>query len=198
MIDYSSVASRPLDHVCNLHGFSCGEAVIDDWVRRDCMVMHERYRSRVVTYHDGDDVNPIGLFSLKLVLEHEKQVRKSPLDPGPWLTNAYFPTLHLEYLGVCRNHQGLGMGKFMLMEVVERFCVLTEAVGVPALTLQPLDESLRPFYAARNFIDYGSDGGMLLTAQTALALHRSPHILEAKAANDDADEDGQPSTAPTA
>lgn len=184
MIDYASVAARPLDHVCNLHGFECGEAIIDDWAHRRCMTMHDRYRARVVTYHVGEDINPVGLFSLKLVIEHERQVRTS-FNPTPWLNNAHFPALHLEYLGVCRHHQNQGLGTFMLMEAIEKFCVMAETAGVPVLTLQPLNENLRPFYKARNFVDYGTDGGMLLTAQTALELHRTPPALKSNPANDD-------------
>lgn len=171
MVDFELVRARPLESGCNLGSFSCGEKAIDDWVRTHAMVRHNRFRSRVVTFHEGDDPNPLGLFSMKMVLEQEKEVRTS-MDIKAWVRNACFPALHLEYLGVCNKHRSQGLGSYMLLEVIERFCVIAEMTGVPALTLQPLNPALRDYYLARNFVDYGRNGGMLISSETAISLFR--------------------------
>jgi len=171
MVDFERVISCPLEAGRNLSDFSCGVSAIDDWLSRKGHVLHSKFRSRIVTYRHDDEQDVLGFYSLKIVLEREKEVRTT-FDARPWVLNATFPALHLEFVGVCARHQGQGLGTYMLMECIERFCMIAETTGVPALTLQPLTPELRPYYAARNFVEYGSSGGMLLTAQTALALRR--------------------------
>lgn len=172
MVDLERVAARPLDHNCNLGSFSCGERSIDDWVQSQAMVRHERFRSRVVTYHEDDDLTPRALYSLKMVLEHEKEVRKT-FDVKAWVSNARFPALHLEYLGVCKDHQGQGLGSVILLDAISKFCTVAQLTGVPVLTLQPLNPELRRYYGARNFVDYGRNGGMLIRAETAMKLFQA-------------------------
>jgi hypothetical protein len=185
MLDLERVSARSLGYDCNLESFSCGEHSIDDWVRKDALVQHERFRSRVVTYHEDEDPNPRGVYSLKIVLESEKEVRKT-LDVRRWVTYARFPALHLQYLGVCSNHKSQGLGSYILMDVLDKFCLLAEMTGVPVLTLQTLNPDLKEYYGARNFVEYGRNGGMLISAETALKLVRgtsavSPNGLDSGA-----------------
>lgn len=170
MIDLTLVASRPLDGDCNVEGFCCGEDALDSWLRRRALKHHAAYRSRIVTYHQSGEM--LGFYSLKLVLEKERDVRQH-FDPRAWTTSARFPALHLEFLGVCAKHQKQGLGTFMLMEALDVFCIMAETTGVPAMTLTPLGPDLREYYEQRQFTSYGSNGGMLMTAQTAIELRDS-------------------------
>lgn len=176
MLNLERVSARSLDYGCNLESFSCGEKSIDDWAHRDALVQHGRFRSRVITYHEGPDPNPRGIYSLKMVLESEKEVRKT-LDVRRWVTNSWFPALHLEYLGVCSKHKSQGLGSYILMDVISKFCLLAEMTGVPVLTLQTLNPELKKYYGSRNFVEYGRNGGMLIAAETALALTRQSEPL---------------------
>lgn len=122
-----------------------------------------------MTYHVGETPRLLGLYSLTLVLESERDIRKST-DVSRWTTRGLFPALHLEFLGVCKEHQGKGLGSFMMMEAISTFRSMAEKAGVPILTLRPLKADLERYYADRNFIPYGQNGNMMMSAKTALAL----------------------------
>lgn len=123
----------------------------------------------MVTAHEEGAEQPIGLYSLTLVLERTREMARAH-DVRRWTRNGFFPALHLEYLGVCEEWQGQGLGSFMMMDVVSTFCLLAEKTGIPVLTLYPLNPELRPYYAERNFVPYGSGTGMVMKAETAFRL----------------------------
>ncbi|MBA4001069.1 GNAT family N-acetyltransferase [Brevundimonas sp.] len=164
-----TVVGRPLADDCPLHKFQCGEDLIDQWAKKKALVGHSRFKARVMTFHAGEDPEPLGLYSLTLVLESEKEIRKTR-DVTRWTRDGLFPALHLEYLGVCRKAQGQGLGTFMMMDVIAGFRQIAEKAGVPILTLRPLNPQLTPYYEKRNFICYGVSGGMMMSNETAIRL----------------------------
>jgi len=158
-----------LSDACRLDAFRCGEPLIDDWARRHALDRHNRFKARVVTCHDGETGALVGLYSLTLVLEQVREMKRAH-DVTRWATNGVFPALQLEYLGVCERHKRLGIGSFLTMDAVTTFSRLAETTGVPVLTLQPLNADLVPYYRDRNFLPYGRGGGMMMLAETAIRL----------------------------
>lgn len=163
------MTTRPLEAACPLSRFDCDEATINTWARKEASPRHEKFKARVVTCHDGDGAEPIGLYSLMLVLEKEKAIRKTS-DVSRWVRDGFFPALHFEYLGVAKSHQGHGVGRFLTTDAIIAFSYLAEKIGVPVMTLRPLNRELTPFYAARNFVPYGNENQMMMSAETAIRL----------------------------
>ncbi len=128
------------------------------------------FKARVITAHETDgQAEPIGLYSLTLVLEKERDMRKA-LDVNRWTLNGMFPALNLEFLGVCEPFKKQGLGGLLMMDAITTFSHLAEKAGIPILTLYPLKKDLVPYYRDRNFLPYGPGDGMMMSAETAIKL----------------------------
>lgn len=168
-LDFNSISLRLLADDCPLGGFSCGEKEIDEWVHRRALTRHQGYKARVKTAHDDESGDLLGLYSLTLILERERELRSSDLFKS-FIQNGYIPTLHFEYLGVCQTIQNGGLGKYLTLDAIAIFADMAEHTGIPLLTLFPLTERLRAYYGERNFVSYGSNGRMMMSAETAIRL----------------------------
>lgn len=166
-----------------LESFTCGEQEIDKWLRKHALQKHSGYKARVCTFAEVPGSPILGFYSLRIVLEQERELRKT-FDVAGWANKGSFPALHLEYLAVRKSHHGVGLGRFMMAEVQEKFCEVAELTGVPMLTLRPLNEALVPYYKDRGFVPYGRNGSMMLDARKALrARAEAQAVLEAANGN---------------
>ena len=161
---------RPLSTDCPRGAFSCGESDIDNWFIDDAARCIDKYHFRVTTAHIGDEAEPIGFYSLGLILEPERFLSGT----GPIKLRAqggHYPALHLEYIGVLEELQGLGIGTDMMQRVLTTFRSAVVDFGIPVLTLKPLRPCLDKFYADLGFVAYAAHRGehrMMLTAQLAI------------------------------
>ena len=167
-LDFNKITLNPLAADCSLGGFSCGEPDIDDWVSKKALARHVAFKARVTAAHD-DATRLLGLYSLTLVLERERDLRSSE-GLKAFIQYGHIPTLHFEYLAVCQSIQNGGLGKYLTLDAICHFADMAERTGLPLLTLQTLNPKLIAYYGERNFVSYGSGGRMMMSAETAIKL----------------------------
>ncbi len=134
-------APQPLTATHLLNEFECGEASLDEWLKRRALVNHLSGASRSFVVADprgrvfGYYAMAVGAVSHK---EATGTVRRNMPDP--------IPVMVLARLAVDRQAQGIKLGPALLQDAVKRALVVSQNAGVRALLVHALNEKAKQFY----------------------------------------------------
>ena len=137
---------EPLTASHRLDDFDCGEAVLDDWLKRRALSNQASGASRTfVVTDEGDQVR--GYYAMAAgAVSHQlatSGVRRNMPDP--------VPVMVLARLAVDRRAQGLHLGAALLQDAVNRAVAVSQNAGVRALLVHALHEKARQFYERYGF-----------------------------------------------
>lgn len=136
--------SLATNHICN--EFSCGEAVMDDWLKRRAMANQLSGASRTFVVVDQER-KVRGFYALAAgAVSHKAAtggVRRNMPDP--------IPVIVLARLAVDLRTQGMKLGGALLQDAVKRTLNVSEHTGVRALLVHALHERARSFYEHYGF-----------------------------------------------
>jgi len=124
-----------------LDDFECGEAALDDWLKRRALANPSSGASRtfVVTDEEGRVrgyyAMAAGAVSHQLATSSAKRNMPDPV-----------PVMVLARLAVDRRAQGMHLGAALLRDAVGRAVAVSENAGVRALLVHALHEKARRFY----------------------------------------------------
>ena len=126
--------------------FECGEAVLDDWLKRRALSLQSSGASRTIVVTDeGGHVR--GYYAMAAgAVSHQlatSGVRRNMPDP--------VPVMVLARLAVDRRAQGLHLGAALLQDAVSRAVAVSRNAGVRALLVHALHEKARQFYEHYGF-----------------------------------------------
>lgn len=172
-----SALSRPVplarDHV--VEGFTCGDGVIDDWLRRRALRRDSR-ASRTFATCEGDRV--VGFYCIAVGLVSPSEME--PERPRGRAAAAYVlardpvPVAILRRLAVDGPHQGNGLGADLLMDALQRAVATGADLGVRAVLARAVEPRARAFYGAFGFAPFLDDEETLfLPIETAEAALRA-------------------------
>jgi predicted N-acetyltransferase YhbS len=129
----------------NLDGFTCGEASLDEWLRKRALRNHASGASRCFVVCAGADV--VGYYRLSAgAIAHAaapKSLRRNMPDP--------LPALVLGRLAVDRRHHNRGLGSALLRDAMTRSVSIAGNAGVSVILLHALSDPARQFYLSRGF-----------------------------------------------
>ena len=137
---------EPLTAAHRLDHFECGEADLDDWLKRRALANQVSGASRtfVVTNKDGHVcayyAMAAGAVSHKMATT---RVRRNMPDP--------VPVMVLARLAVCQTMQGQHLGAALLQDAVNRAVAVAQNAGVRALFVHALHERAKQFYEHYGF-----------------------------------------------
>lgn len=137
---------QPLVAAHVLDGFECGEAALDDWLKRRAMGNQLSGASRTFVVADqGGSV--YGYYAMAAgAVSHQmasSAVRRNMPDP--------VPVMVLARLAVDRRAQGMKLGAAMLWDAVNRAVAVSQNAGVRALLVHAMHERARQFYEHHGF-----------------------------------------------
>ena len=136
----------PLTAAHRLDDFACGEAELDDWLKRRALANQASGASRtfVVTDQDGR-VCAYYAMAAGAVSHHlaTTRVRRNMPDP--------VPVMVLARLAVDRGMQGQQLGAALLQDAVNRAVAVAQNAGVRALLVHALHEQAKQFYEHYGF-----------------------------------------------
>ena len=139
-------APAPLLASHRLDDFECGEAALDDWLRRRAIPNQLSGASRTFVVTDGNG-HVRGYYALAAgAVSHAlatSQLRRKMPDP--------VPVLVLARLAVDRRAQGKHLGAALLQDAVNRAVAVSRNAGVRALLVHALHERARQFYEHYGF-----------------------------------------------
>ncbi|MDP1605434.1 MAG: GNAT family N-acetyltransferase [Rhodocyclaceae bacterium] len=137
---------QPLTTAHRLHDFACGEAVLDEWLKRRALANQLSGASRafVVADHDG---RVYGYYAMAAgAVSHlmaPSSVRRNMPDP--------VPVMVLARLAVDHRAQGIKLGAALLQDAVNRAVTVSRNAGVRALLVHALHDRAKQFYAHYGF-----------------------------------------------
>lgn len=151
---------KPPCHLSDKHkldAFDCGEAVLNDWLKRHARGNEERGASRTYVVCDQED-KIVGFFTLSnsavMLKEAPKKLIRNMPDP--------IPVMLLGRLAVDVKHQGKGIGKGMLRDAVSRVLQAGEIGGIRAILVHAISEKAKSFYLQNGFLLCPFDPMMLM------------------------------------
>lgn len=139
-------APEPLTTEHILDAFGCGEATLDEWLKRRALINHLKGASRtfVVATHDR---SVVGYYALAAgAVSHREatgSVRRNMPDP--------VPVIVLGRLAVDLRTQGIKLGASLLQDAVLRVHSIAENTGVRALLVHALHKPAKQFYEHYGF-----------------------------------------------
>ena len=137
---------EPLTASHRLDDFECGEAVLDDWLKRRALANQASGASRTFVVTDPDG-RVRGCYAMAAgAVSHQlatSGVRRNMPDP--------VPVMVLARLAVDRRAQGLHLGASLLQDAVNRAVAVSQSAGVRALLVHALHEQAKQFYEYYGF-----------------------------------------------
>lgn len=126
--------------------FLCGEASLDDWLRRRALTNQMNGASRTFVVCD-EHGQVMGYYALAAGAVSQTEaignIRRGMPDP--------VPVLVLGRLAVHNRAQGLQLGASLLLDAVRRAAAVAEHAGVRALLVHALNDSAKAFYLHHGF-----------------------------------------------
>lgn len=154
-------APRPLLAEYRVEDFACGEASLDDWLRRRALANQGTGASRTFVVI-GQANQVVAYYALAVgAVSHKEvtgRVRRNMPDP--------VPVMVLGRLAVDQRYQGLQLGGAILRDAVRRTMAVAQEAGVRALLVHALNERARQFYA-----HYGFEASPVNPMTLMLRLH---------------------------
>jgi GNAT superfamily N-acetyltransferase len=139
-------APVPLSSAHLTDTFDCGEATLDDWLKRRALPNQTSGASRTFVVADKTG-KVLGYYALAAgAVSHElatSGVRRNMPDP--------VPVLVLGRLAVDRSAQGMRLGSALLQDAVKRTTAVAENAGVRALLVHALHARAKSFYEGYGF-----------------------------------------------
>jgi GNAT superfamily N-acetyltransferase len=151
----------------NRDAFSCGRSELDHYLREQAR-QDERKRAAVtyvVTEHGAAAV--AGFYTLSSytvvagALPPEVTAKLARYDP--------LPATLIGRLAVDQNHQGRGLGAFLLTDAAKRSYAESERVGSCLLVVEAKDEQAADFYRHFGFIGFPDRPGRLFLTMRTIA-----------------------------
>lgn len=139
-------APQPLAATHLLEEFSCGEATLDEWLKRRARANQLSGASR--TFVVVDQAGRVyGYYAMAAGavshLSATPKVRRNMPDP--------VPVLVLARLAVHHRAQGIKLGAALLQDAVNRAVAVSQNAGVRALLVHALNERAKAFYEYYGF-----------------------------------------------
>ncbi len=140
------LAPAPLAATHLLAEFGCGQASLDEWLKRRAWANQQSGASRTFVVADPD-ARVYGYYAMAAgAVSHQEAtsgVRRSMPDP--------IPVMVLARLAVDQRAQGFKLGAALLQDAVKRTVVVSHNAGVRALLVHALDERAKQFYEHYGF-----------------------------------------------
>lgn len=131
-----------------LQSFSCGNDVLDDWLRRRAMKNQHLNASRTFVICSEGSMRVVGYYSIATGsvshVDLGRSLRQNMPDP--------VPVVLLGRLAVDVRAQGHNFGKWLLNDAVVRISSLADQVGIKAVMVHAIDEQAKAFYEYFGFV----------------------------------------------
>lgn len=140
------LAPAPLGAEHQVQSFACGEAPLDEWLKRRALANQTSGASRtfVVTNDDGQ---VMGYYALAAgAVAHQdapRSIRQNMPDP--------IPVMVLARLAVDVRAQGVKLGAALLQDALRRCVHVAQDTGVRAMLVHALHDRARQFYEHYGF-----------------------------------------------
>ena len=167
---------EPLAKQHRVDDFGCGEPALDDWLKRHALGAQASGSARVfvTTLDDGETV--VGYYALAAaqVAPEEVTVRALKGQPGA----RPIPAILMARLAVDSDHQGAGLGRSLLQDVLLRCVDAAEAIGARVLLVHAKHEAAKAWYRQFDFEESPTDPLHLMMLMKDVRAFVERHRIE--------------------
>lgn len=139
---------EPLDRRHLLDAFECGEAALDDWLKKYARAAHASGSARVFVTTTGGEI-VVGYYALAAAQIEPGQATARVIEGEP--KQRPVPAVLLARLAVDRAHQQGGVGRSLLQDAVLRCLQAADAIGVRAMLIHAKHDAARAWYEQYGF-----------------------------------------------
>lgn len=180
LCDLPGVSIAPLAEYHLREDFSCGNAIIDTFLRKRAWKDHEENKVRVRVACDSDN-KVLGFYSLSLKTLAAKAI-------GGRIGSAYgkwpIPTVYLSMIGTHVDCQGKGLGSDLMLHAFDRTLEIADLAGTACLTLDSVDQDKAEWYEGLSFKRV-EPGGLLMYIPLGTLKEACEAARAAEAASND-------------
>lgn len=159
---------KPLEKKHNKVGFSCGQALLDNYIKKQAKQDISRNLSACFVLVDHESAvkgyYTLSSHSIRRDEFSKELVKKLP----PSYTD--IPTILLGRLAIDQSIQGRQWGEIILMDALNRSLHISTSLGTMAIIVDPIDNSARKFYSKYGFIHLPGSGKMFIPVKTIEGL----------------------------
>lgn len=154
-VDYTFTLLTKAD---DLSGFSCRNPVFDNYLRERASQDMRRRAANVVLFRKGGAPDVVGYYTISsfgIALAELSDTMRKRLPRYPVV-----PAVLVGRLALDHRHEGMGLGRFLLIDALERATGLDVAVW--GVVVDAVDDDAVQFYEHFGFIRLKSDSGRLI------------------------------------
>lgn len=151
---------EPLGKQHRLEDFGCGEPALDDWLKRHARAAQASDSARVFVATSEDCETVVGYYVLAAAQVAPKDATTRALKGQP-RTRPLLAIL-LARLAVDERHQGGGLGRSLLQDVLLRCVEAAEAIGARVLLVHAKHDAAKKWYLQFDFEESPTDPLQLL------------------------------------
>lgn len=140
------------DHVRD--GFDCGNAELNDFLRRYARQSEDLAIARIIVAVEPEDPVVRGYYTMRT---GHVEVKDMPALETKRFPRYPVPVVHLARLAVDRTAQGRRLGEILLLDALEKALRVSQQVAAYAVEVVAIDESARNFYLKYGFSELIDD-----------------------------------------
>jgi GNAT superfamily N-acetyltransferase len=146
---------EPLGKHHRLDPFQCGEPALNEWLKRHARAAQASDSARVfaTTLEDGETV--VGYYALAAAQVAPEDATARALKGQPRARPV--PAILLARLAVDQEHQGAGLVRSLLQDVLLRCVEAAEAIGARVLLVHAKHEAAKAWYMQYSFEESPTD-----------------------------------------
>lgn len=159
-------ATTPFDRrKHHVQTFACGHETLDRWLRAYAGQNQRRDAARtfVTADSEGDVVGYYTLVAAQVEHEHATASVQQGLS-----RHFPIPVALLARLAVSTSHQGIGLGRSLLLDALQRALRASDELAIRAVTVDAIDDRAVSFYRAFGFQPSSLDSNALMVPLHAL------------------------------
>jgi len=147
---------EPLARHHGLDGFVCGEPALDEWLARHARPAHAAGAARVYVVTTDDDLAiVVGYYAVAAA--HVEPAGATDRARKGQPTHRPVPAVLLARLAVAGQHQGGGLGRSLLQDVLLRSLAAADPIGVRVVLVHAKNERAKAWYQRYGFEESPTD-----------------------------------------
>jgi ribosomal protein S18 acetylase RimI-like enzyme len=131
--------------------FYCGDETLDHYLKTQASQDVRRNVSRIYVAVGDDPHRVLGFYSIS---NFSIEAATLPINVAKKLPRYPVPAALIGRLAVDKNHQGLGLGEYLLVDALERLIDLSEHIAINTVVVDAKDNDAKSFYKKYDFISF--------------------------------------------
>lgn len=140
---------EPLAKHHRFDDFRCGEPALDDWLQRHAHAAQASDSARVFVATLEDGLTVVGYYAIAAAHVAPEDATERALEGQPRARPA--PAVLLARLAVDERHQGAGVGRSLLLDVLLRCVEAADVIGARVLLVHAKHDAAKAWYMQFDF-----------------------------------------------